>query len=140
MPQDIVDRARSTTRVIAVRSRGAGVCIQAGPVLTADSRICQMELGLEGKVAIVTGGSKGIGRATALAFLNEGACVLICARGQQGLDDALTAAGHAARERVDAIAADLMQAAAIKQVVARCVERFGRIDILVNNAGSARPG
>jgi len=99
-----------------------------------------MELGLEGKVAIVTGGSKGIGRATALAFLNEGACVLICARGQQGLDDAIAAAGHAARERVGAIAADLMQPAAIKQVVVRCVERFGRIDILVNNAGSARPG
>lgn len=99
-----------------------------------------MELGLEGKVAIVTGGSKGIGRATALGFLNEGACVLICARGQQGLDDAIAAAGHAVRERVDAIAADLMQAAAIKQVVARCVERFGRVDILVNNAGSARPG
>jgi NAD(P)-dependent dehydrogenase (short-subunit alcohol dehydrogenase family) len=99
-----------------------------------------MELGLEGKVAIVTGGSKGIGRASALAFLNEGASVLICARGRQGLDDTVAAAGHAARERIDAIAADLMQAAAIKQVVARCVERFGRIDILVNNAGSARPG
>jgi 3-oxoacyl-[acyl-carrier protein] reductase/bacilysin biosynthesis oxidoreductase BacG len=99
-----------------------------------------MELGLEGKVTIVTGGSKGIGRATALAFLNEGASVLICARGQQGLHETIAAAGHAARERIDAIAADLMQAAAIKQVVARCVERFGRIDILVNNAGSARPG
>jgi NAD(P)-dependent dehydrogenase (short-subunit alcohol dehydrogenase family) len=99
-----------------------------------------MELGLEGKVAIVTGGSKGIGRATALAFLKEGASVLICARGRQGLDDTVATAGHAARERIDAIAADLMQAVAIKQVVARCVERFGRIDILVNNAGSARPG
>src|SRR6516225_561169 len=102
-----------------------------------DSR---MELGLEGKTAIVTGGSKGIGRATALALLNEGASVLICARGQQNLDETLAAAGHGVRERIDAIAADLMQAAAIKQVVARCVERFGRIDILVNNAGSARPG
>ncbi len=99
-----------------------------------------MELGLEGKVAIVTGGSKGIGRATALAFLNEGASVLICARGRQSLDETVTAAGHAVRERIDALAADLMQAAAIKQVVARCIERFGRIDILVNNAGSARPG
>ena len=99
-----------------------------------------MELGLERKVAIVTGGSKGIGRATALAFLHEGASVLICARGQQGLDETVAAAGHAARERIDATAADLMQAAAIKQVVARCVERFGRVDILVNNAGSARPG
>jgi len=99
-----------------------------------------MELGLERKVAIITGGSKGIGRATALAFLHEGASVLICARGQQSLDETVAAAGHAARERIDAIAADLMQAAAIKQVVARCVERFGRVDILVNNAGSARQG
>lgn len=99
-----------------------------------------MELGLERKVAIVTGGSKGIGRATALAFLHEGASVLICARGQDSLDETVAAAGHAARERIDLIAADLMQAAAAKQVVARCIERFGRIDILVNNAGSARPG
>src|SRR5215469_4835490 len=100
----------------------------------------RMELGLEGKIAIVTGGSKGIGRATALALLNEGASVLICARGQQNLTETLTAAGQNVRERVDAVAADLMQAAAIKRVVARCIERFGRIDILVNNAGSARPG
>jgi NAD(P)-dependent dehydrogenase (short-subunit alcohol dehydrogenase family) len=99
-----------------------------------------MELGLEGKIAIVTGGSKGIGRAAALGFLNEGAAVLICARGQQDLDDTVGAAGHAARERIEAVAADLMQPAAIKQVAARCVERFGRVDILVNNAGSARPG
>ena len=99
-----------------------------------------MELGLESKVAIVTGGSKGIGRASALAFLHEGASVLICARGQQGLDETVAAAGHSARERIDAISANLMQPAAIKQVVARCVERFGRVDILVNNAGSARPG
>jgi NAD(P)-dependent dehydrogenase (short-subunit alcohol dehydrogenase family) len=99
-----------------------------------------MELGLEGKVAIITGGSKGIGRATALALLNEGAMVLICARGQQGLDETIAAAGHAMAERIDAVPADLMQKAAIEQVVARCVERFGRVDILVNNAGSARPG
>jgi len=46
-----------------------------------------MELGLEHKVVLVTGGSKGIGRAIALAFLHEGASVLICARGQQGLDE-----------------------------------------------------
>ncbi len=99
-----------------------------------------MELGLERKVAIVTGGSKGIGRATALAFVNEGASVLVCARGQQALDETVSSAGHAARERIDAIAADLMQPEAIKRVVTRCVERFGRVDILVNNAGSARPG
>lgn len=99
-----------------------------------------MELGLEGKIAIVTGGSKGIGRATALALLNEGASVLICARGQPNLDETLAAAGHAVRQKIDAVAADLMQIAAIKRVVARCIERFGRVDILVNNAGSARAG
>jgi NAD(P)-dependent dehydrogenase (short-subunit alcohol dehydrogenase family) len=99
-----------------------------------------MELGLEGKVAIITGGSKGIGRATAFAFLNEGASVLVCARGQHALDETVSSAGGAVRERIDAIAADLMQGDAIKRVVARCMERFGRVDILVNNAGSARPG
>jgi 3-oxoacyl-[acyl-carrier protein] reductase len=99
-----------------------------------------MELELDGKVAIVTGGSKGIGRATALGFINEGASVLVCARGQQALDETIAAAGHGARERLDALAADLTDPTAIKRVVARCVDRFGRVDILVNNAGSARPG
>jgi 3-oxoacyl-[acyl-carrier protein] reductase/bacilysin biosynthesis oxidoreductase BacG len=99
-----------------------------------------MELGLEGKVAIVTGGSKGIGRATALGYLGEGAAVLICARGQEALDETVAAAGPAGRERIDAITADLTEGEAIKRVVARCVERFGRVDILINNAGSARTG
>lgn len=99
-----------------------------------------MELGLEGKVAIVSGGSKGIGRATALGFINEGASVLICARGAEALADTTAASGHGGRERIESIAADLTDPAAIKRVVARCVERFGRVDILVNNAGSARPG
>lgn len=99
-----------------------------------------MELGLDGKVAIVTGGSKGIGRAAVLGFLAEGASVLVCARGQDALDETVAAAGHAARERIDTLAADLTQADAIKRVVARCVERFGRVDILINNAGSARTG
>jgi NAD(P)-dependent dehydrogenase (short-subunit alcohol dehydrogenase family) len=99
-----------------------------------------MDLALGGKVAIVTGGSKGIGRATAIGFLNEGASVLICARGQANLDETVAAAGHAGRERIHSISADLSQADAIKRVAAGCVERFGRIDILVNNAGSARTG
>jgi NAD(P)-dependent dehydrogenase (short-subunit alcohol dehydrogenase family) len=106
----------------------------------SESRTQPMELRLDGKVAIVTGGSKGIGRATALAFVNEGASVLVCARGQRALEETVAAAGTARRERIDTIAADLMQPAAVKQVVARCAERFGRVDILINNAGSARPG
>ncbi|MGH7837716.1 MAG: SDR family NAD(P)-dependent oxidoreductase, partial [Candidatus Binataceae bacterium] len=89
-----------------------------------------MELGLEGKVAIVSGGSKGIGRATVLGLLGEGASVLACARGQAALDETVAAAGHAGRERIDTIAADLTDGGAIKRVVARCLERFGRVDIL----------
>jgi NAD(P)-dependent dehydrogenase (short-subunit alcohol dehydrogenase family) len=98
-----------------------------------------MELELDGKVAIVTGGSKGIGRATALGLIAEGASVLLCARGIDALNEVVAAAGDA-RARIAAIAADLTDGAAIKGVVARCVELFGRVDILVNNAGSARPG
>jgi 3-oxoacyl-[acyl-carrier protein] reductase len=99
-----------------------------------------MELGLGGKVAIVTGGSKGIGRATALGLVAEGAAVLICARGQEALDEVVAAVGSPSRERVAALAADLTDGATIKRVVAHCVEQFGRVDILINNAGSARPG
>lgn len=99
-----------------------------------------MDLGLSGKVAIVTGGSKGIGRAAALQFVTEGASVLICARGREALDDTIAAAGAAGRERIAAIAADLTDAAAIRRVVERATSEFGRLDILVNNAGSARPG
>jgi 3-oxoacyl-[acyl-carrier protein] reductase len=99
-----------------------------------------MELGLGGKVAIVTGGSKGIGRATAIGLVAEGASVLICARGKEALDEVVAAVGTAARERIAALTADLTDGAAIKRVVAHCVEQFGRVDILINNAGSARPG
>jgi 3-oxoacyl-[acyl-carrier protein] reductase len=99
-----------------------------------------MELGLDGKVALITGGSKGIGRAAAMGFLAESASVLICARGQEALAETVASAGHETRERIDTIAADLTDPESIRRVVARCVERFGRIDILINNAGSARTG
>ncbi len=101
-----------------------------------------MQLELENKVAIVTGGSKGIGRATALGFLAEGASVLICARGPEALDETIALSHSLAQGsgRIVGMQADLTQADAIKNVVARCLKEFGRIDILVNNAGSARPG
>ncbi len=99
-----------------------------------------MQLELENKVVLVTGGSKGIGRAAALGFLAEGAAVLICARGAEALDETRALAQGAESGRLIAMQADLTQAEAIKSVVARCREEFGRIDILVNNAGSARPG
>ncbi|MDB5107328.1 MAG: short-chain dehydrogenase/reductase [Candidatus Binatus sp.] len=100
-----------------------------------------MDLGLGGKVAIVTGGSKGIGRAAAIRFLEEGASVMVCARGKEALDETMTLARNAERGgRVEAIQADLAKIEDLTRVAARCVESFGRIDILVNNAGSARPG
>jgi NAD(P)-dependent dehydrogenase (short-subunit alcohol dehydrogenase family) len=99
-----------------------------------------MELELAGKVAIITGGSKGIGRAAALGFANEGASVVVCARGREALDETVAAAGASGRERITAVAADLTDAAAIRSVIDRAISEFGRIDILVNNAGSARPG
>jgi NAD(P)-dependent dehydrogenase (short-subunit alcohol dehydrogenase family) len=99
-----------------------------------------MELELAGKVAIVTGGSKGIGRAAALGFVNEGASVVVCARGREALDETVAAAGASGRERIAAIAADLTDPVAIRSVIERAISEFGRIDILINNAGSARPG
>src|SRR5579872_4953541 len=99
-----------------------------------------MELGLSGKVAIVTGGSKGIGRAATLGFIKEGASVVACARGREALDETVAAVGTADRERIAAVEADLTKPDAIRTVIERAISEFGRIDILVNNAGSARPG
>jgi len=99
-----------------------------------------MELDLSGKVAIVTGGSKGIGRAAALGFIKEGASVVVCARGREALDETVAAVGASGRARIAAVAADLTDPAAIRRVIDRTLTEFGRIDILVNNAGSARPG
>ncbi len=99
-----------------------------------------MKLGLEGKVAIVTGGSKGIGQATALGFLAEGASVLVCARGKEALEETVRLAGKQGEGHIVGMQADLTEGDAIKAVVAKCRDTFGRVDILINNAGSARPG
>ena len=100
-----------------------------------------MDLGLSGKTAIITGGSKGIGRAAALRFVQEGASVLVCARGQQALEEIAAAARKAAEgARVVTVPADLTRPADIGLVVSEAVRTLGRVDILVNNAGSARPG
>src|SRR5258708_29465278 len=131
------------------------VMLRRPPVrtLTIIARRCEpaaedyaMDLGLGGKVAIVTGGSKGIGRAIAIGFAEEGASILVCARGKEALDETVALASEriGARgksgARVEAVQADLGKPDDLKRVVARCVDAFGKIDILVNNAGSARPG
>lgn len=98
-----------------------------------------MDLGLGGKIAIVTGGSKGIGRAVALTFVSEGASVLVCARGQQELDETVAAAGPGAAGRIAAAAADLTRGDQIETVVERCQAIYGGVIINVIGTGALRP-
>jgi 3-oxoacyl-[acyl-carrier protein] reductase len=101
-----------------------------------------MDLQLSGKIAIVTGASKGLGFASARALVEEGCRVTICARGKAALDDAAGAlkivAGPNGPAQVLAVAADLATADGVEAVVARTVETFGGLDILVNNIGLAQ--
>lgn len=99
-----------------------------------------MDLGLSGRVAIVGGGSRGIGRATAMLLAQEGARVVIAARGQEALAHAAEAIRDATGGEVLPVACDMASDANIKALVARTVEAFGAIDIVVNNAGGPPPG
>ena len=98
-----------------------------------------MELGLKGKVAVVTGGTEGIGRATALRLAREGAKVAICARRQEPLDKTAAEIKKTGAE-VLTVSADMSKAADIDRFMKAVVERFGRVDILVNNAGTSARG
>lgn len=95
-----------------------------------------MDLGLEGKVAIVTGGSDGLGLATARRLAAEGAAVSICGRDRARLAEAaekLRADGGTVLD----VPADVTQADDLERLVSTTLGRFGRIDILVNNAGTS---
>jgi 3-oxoacyl-[acyl-carrier protein] reductase len=94
-----------------------------------------VELGLRKKVAAITGGSEGIGFATAQRLAAEGAAVAICARREPPLREAARAIGETARAEVLAMVADVEKADDAARFVSETVARFGRIDILVNNAG-----
>jgi len=98
-----------------------------------------MEFGLKGKVAIVTGGTEGIGKATAMTLAREGAKVAICAR-RQPLLDAVAAEITKAGGEVLALSADMGKAADVERFINEVVRRFGGIDILVNNAGTSKRG
>lgn len=97
-----------------------------------------MDLGIAGRVAIVTGASRGIGRAVAERLCREGANVALCARNRETLAEAQRALEAIGGGRVLAVEADLTEPAAAGRVVGAAAAAWGRIDILVNNAGAAR--
>ena len=90
---------------------------------------------LEGRVAVVTGGTRGIGLAIAEAFLREGASVVISGRSAKRGAEVADRLGQP--DRVHFMAGDVMDRTDVEALVDGTVERFGRIDVLVNNAGGA---
>jgi len=94
-----------------------------------------MDLGLGGKTALVTGGSKGIGRAVAQALSSEGARVMICARDGGALAAAAGEIKTATGRSVLTVAADLGSHESVQRVAGEAISQLGQLDILVNNAG-----
>jgi 3-oxoacyl-[acyl-carrier protein] reductase len=133
-----------TLRFIPRRSPYISVCAferssyDSEPVEQA-SEVIPVELGLKGRVAIVTGASKGIGRAIALELAGEGCDLAISARGVEQLSQVRE---HVISRGVRCVArhVDITNPADIEALVAEVKNEFGRLDILVNNAGGARPG
>ena len=101
-----------------------------------------MDLGLAGRRAIVTGGSKGLGLAIAAELLGEGAAVAICSRNAAELDDAAAALAKQAGDgaQIVALACDVTDPEQVTAFVDGAAAALGGVDILVNNAGGARPG
>ena len=90
----------------------------------------KLNFGLEKKVVIVTGGTEGIGRAIAQAYVDEGAHVVVCARNPPKIQPTTGA-------QAVFVAADVRELDQIDAVIARTLEQFGRLDVLVNNAGGS---
>jgi 3-oxoacyl-[acyl-carrier protein] reductase len=94
----------------------------------------------EGKVVVVSGGSRGIGRAIAVAFAREGAQTILAAANEANLVEGAKAVAAAGGPQAMTIAGDLRTLEACEQVFAKVNERFKRCDVLVNNAGATRGG
>jgi 3-oxoacyl-[acyl-carrier protein] reductase len=92
---------------------------------------------LQGKVAVVTGGSRGIGRAVATVLAREGAVITLCARDRVLLEK-VAAELESSGAQALAVQADVTRASEVEQMIGACVERIGQVDILVNNAGITR--
>src|ERR1700754_5280976 len=99
-----------------------------------------MNLGLKGKVALVAAASRGLGRAVAEELAEEGASLILCARGEQPLNEVCDLLSQKCEGRVLGVPADLAVTADIERVVCRGLERFKGIDILVTNVGGPAAG
>ena len=99
-----------------------------------------MDLGLSGKTAIVTGGSRGIGRACAIELAREGANVLAVALHEEGLRSAVAAIDAAGPGRVASVAVDLSSEEGCRAAVTACLRDFEGVDVLINCAGGAQGG
>ena len=99
-----------------------------------------MDIRLDGRAALITGGSQGLGKGMALKFADAGADIAILARGTEALEAAKAEIERAGHGKVHAVACDLMDAAATANAFAQAEAVLGKIDILVNNAGTSRAG
>jgi 3-oxoacyl-[acyl-carrier protein] reductase len=97
-----------------------------------------MDLGLAGRIAVVTGASQGIGRAIALTLAAEGADVVAVARRREPLERLSKDVAGLGRD-AHAVSADVATAEGVQTTVTAALERFGRVDVLVNNAGKGSP-
>lgn len=99
-----------------------------------------MDLGLQGKVALVLAASKGLGRASASALAHEGAAVTIGARHKDVLEKTAQEIQKSSGSRVLAVPCDVTRPEDLEAIVTATVQEFGHLDILVNNAGGPPPG
>lgn len=99
-----------------------------------------MDLGFEGKVAFITGGSKGICRECARVLAEEGCTVVVTARGQEALEETARELADATGQKVMPIAGDMSKPEDVERAVANTVDSFGKIDILITCAGSSPGG
>src|SRR5689334_14035734 len=99
-----------------------------------------MKLGLEGKVALVTAASKGLGFASALGLAAEGAKVAICSRSEEGITTAAKEIAEVTGAEVLPLTGDVTSAEDIERCVSATVERFGGLHVLVSNSGGPPAG
>ena len=104
------------------------------------NEVREVDLGLTGRAAIVTGASRGLGKVIARELAAEGVRVMLCARGKEELEAAAAELRAATRADVQACPADVAKREDVARLVAATVAEFGSADILVNNAASFRSG